>query len=558
MKAIISNSFLLISLCIVCNSCRSGAETSISEPLSNKIVLIFQDCPPDINIFRWGSRGAGPYGGIFSNSDMIYADSAMALASTRIMLKKASYSDTITIIDDTQNKFIAVTHSYNLNENAYYLFHKGDTVLFTYKENIPYATILNRETSFHNSNYDIFIRENVTNNRVSAMSFYNFHVSVEKAKNEGMSENIIQLQHRQMIFLSEKEQILTKEQAFDIAIDEVMREHKLQDSLHNVGLLFDDEFNYRRFNLVSTVKNNFSQDSAFIKHPDIEKIIAETDLSAEKFAEFAHLQKLQQSQRELNEKVNDNLKDIKPNTISAARSGISYPNHIARFDTISNLDFLSVKSKGSFLSHELKGIFEYENINDIEKYSRKYLSITGDTLFVRNLWLNSKEINNIDFSENNRNNFIISLNMNSAKSAQLFLIDKNNRHTNLQEVLDKNKGKVIYLDFWASWCAPCLQSMPHAKVLREEYKDKDVAFIYLAFNDEEENWKAYEQKYEVDYLSESYFITNSKTAQIIADLDLKTVPRYLLFDKNGGLAHSNAPEPRGRVIREQLDKLLKE
>jgi len=537
--ALLSNSFLFISFCIVCSSCHSSAE-KIEEPESNKVVLIFQDCPPDVNTFRWGSRSeGGPYGSIRSSYDILYADSALSYASTRFLLKKAPYSDTITITDDTHNKFIGLTHSFNFNERAYYLFHKGDTVLFTYKENIPYTTIVNRKTTFHNSNYDIFMRENVTNNRISAMSFYTFYLSIEKAKNEGISESRIYFQHRQMINLSEKEQILTKKQAFDIAINEIIREHKLQDSLHNAGLLSDYEYDYRRFNLVSIVKNNFSQDSAFIQHSDIEKILVGTDLSAKKFAEYISLQQLQNHQRELNAKVNSFIADIKPIALGdGVGSGGSRMNYTARFDTISNLDFLSPKSKRSFLSDELKGIIADENINNIEKYCEKYIFITGDTLYVNKLLAENK----IDLS----------------KKDGLLLIDRNNNHTNFQEVLAKRKGKIIYLDFWASWCAPCLRSMPEAKKLREEYKDKDVVFIYLAFNDQEESWKEAEQKHEVNYLSESYFITNSKTSQIITELNVGTIPRYLLFDKNGNLTHLNAPGPHGREIRKQLDNLLKQ
>ena len=87
MKTIISNVFLLFSLCIVCISCHSGTET-LKMPVSNTVVLIFQDCPPDINTFRWGSPGSGPYGRIGPSIDILYADSAMSSASTRFLLKK--------------------------------------------------------------------------------------------------------------------------------------------------------------------------------------------------------------------------------------------------------------------------------------------------------------------------------------------------------------------------------------------------------------------------------------------------------------------------------------
>ena len=104
-------------------------------------------------------------------------------------------------------------------------------------------------------------------------------------------------------------------------------------------------------------------------------------------------------------------------------------------------------------------------------------------------------------------------------------------------MLEKHKGKLIYLDFWASWCAPCVRSMKSAKKLREKYRGKDVVFIYLAYNDKVDKWKSSVKKNKVDYLSECYFIENSKMSKFLVDIKLKTIPRYLLYDKEGKLIH---------------------
>ena len=45
--------------------------------------------------------------------------------------------------------------------------------------------------------------------------------------------------------------------------------------------------------------------------------------------------------------------------------------------------------------------------------------------------------------------------------------------------IDKYKGKVLYVDFYATWCGPCRQEIPYAKQLYQEFKHKDVVFLNL-------------------------------------------------------------------------------
>ena len=61
----------------------------------------------------------------------------------------------------------------------------------------------------------------------------------------------------------------------------------------------------------------------------------------------------------------------------------------------------------------------------------------------------------------------------------------------LADIIKSHEGKVIYIDFWASWCIPCRSEMPHSVTLYEKLKDKEIVFIYLSIDnaDKETAWK---------------------------------------------------------------------
>lgn len=492
---------LTFLLCFVCVSCHFKSDSIKTKGVPNEVVLIFQNCPPGISIYRFPGGGT-----IGSGYDIHYIDNTQV--SSEIELRKAPDSDTIII--RTNDDVLELRHNFGFTESAfYYLFHNGDSVLFTYEENIPYVTILNRETTYHDGNYPFFFKKEVLKNKLPAMAYYKWS----------------------LLFKISTPNEIDESKLIDNVIEEWIREYKIIDSLRNQNLLSGYASDYRRNILVNQINSTCAKDAAFLQYPEIKKILSDTVL----FAENNDSLLLFNFYREyLQSKIDHYTKDIK--RIITGNS--NNPDYCAQFDTITNLDFLSDKAKCYFLANELKSIFVEKNRDEIKKYCEKYIAITGDSLAVNKLLTDHK----MDF----------------GSTDQLLLIDKDNRQTNLQHVLEKNKGKVIYIDFWASWCAPCKRSMPGAKQLREEYKDKEVIFIYLALNDDEERWKKEEKRLDVNYLSESYFITNSKTAQIIIDLNVRTIPRYLLFGKKGELLHRNAPGPHGKEIREQLNQLLKE
>ena len=219
-------------------------------------------------------------------------------------------------------------------------------------------------------------------------------------------------------------------------------------------------------------------------------------------------------------------------------SGGSFLDWRRSFDSIWQEPRIPLETKKIALRYCLDKIVNYFAFSDIKNYLERYQSITNDSLYVAQI-VNKHRL---DFSTND----------------QLLLTTPEGLNTDFQMVLSKNIGKVIYVDFWASWCAPCREEMPAAKELREAYRTKDVVFIYLALNDQEQAWRQALSQVQIEREPESFLITNPKTSQFLIDLEVKGIPRYLIYDKNGMLVHRNAPRPGSSEIRTILNQYVNE
>lgn len=123
------------------------------------------------------------------------------------------------------------------------------------------------------------------------------------------------------------------------------------------------------------------------------------------------------------------------------------------------------------------------------------------------------------------------------------------------DVIKEFKGKVVYVDFWASWCPPCRQQMPHAKVIHEDYADKDVVFLYISFDRTEEAWKKGIEKFGI----QGHHIMPSQTlgTDINNKFQVTGIPRYLIIDKDGKVADDDAPRPsQTQVLKGKINALL--
>ncbi|RZL39399.1 MAG: TlpA family protein disulfide reductase, partial [Pedobacter sp.] len=121
----------------------------------------------------------------------------------------------------------------------------------------------------------------------------------------------------------------------------------------------------------------------------------------------------------------------------------------------------------------------------------------------------------------------------------------------LQEIFNKFKSKVIYVDFWASWCGPCRQAMPYAAKLKEKLKDKEVVFLYLGFNDQKINWLA--ARNEIGIEGEHVLLSHLLTDEAADLFKISGIPHYAIIGKDGKIINPKAAGPL--EVYEQLLKL---
>jgi len=138
----------------------------------------------------------------------------------------------------------------------------------------------------------------------------------------------------------------------------------------------------------------------------------------------------------------------------------------------------------------------------------------------------------------------------ATPSLELKFKDQNGRVVTLNEL----KGKVVFLNFWATWCPPCLAEMPSINKLYESYKNNDdVVFILLDADSNFEKANGYMKARK--YTMPVYQMASSVPEQIFAG----SLPTTLVFDKKGRVSfkHEGAANYNSKKFVEFMEKLRK-
>lgn len=290
------------------------------------------------------------------------------------------------------------------------------------------------------------------------------------------------------------------------------------DSLYRNNLIFEPFYKIIKIKFLYSqkIKSNDFDDNIFLKNDSI--------IGLEEYQSYI---------------VNHAFKKFNITNIKSNNG--SFPNYKTAFDSVYQSDIYGEKAKDYLLFYYLDRMTENFSYNDFKERFEKFKQTAKDTTLVA--FLEDKYLLNFtDLKE---------------ETQEIYFINSQKQKQTLSQILEENKNKVIYVDFWASWCAPCRTLMPVSRELHKQYKDKDVVFLYLSIDNDFEKWQKANRDEGLSQNRFSLLAVNYPNANFYKELNLRTIPRYLLYDKQGNLVHKNAPSPDSDIIKQELDKLLK-
>lgn len=217
-----------------------------------------------------------------------------------------------------------------------------------------------------------------------------------------------------------------------------------------------------------------------------------------------------------------------------------FPKVIADINSKSFLSKLILMWKGIDQSF-LEGIEKYTQKNNILK------QLCYSAYFNEQINKNSLKLYEDNESFINRNikepYLINNLNSNynkikALKKTPLILSDyitKNLKDTDLnsflKDVTKNNKGKILYIDVWATWCSPCIQEMKKSKKIQDELVKKDVQFIYVCIDSKIDDANTVLTKLNIK--GKFYFFDAQQSNLLREKFNITGIPYHILVDKKG-------------------------
>ena len=129
----------------------------------------------------------------------------------------------------------------------------------------------------------------------------------------------------------------------------------------------------------------------------------------------------------------------------------------------------------------------------------------------------------------------------------------------LNAALEKHHGNVVLVDFWATWCSPCVKLFPHSVELQRKFADKGLSVNTVSFDDPDDQARVLEFLKEKSAITENYISSLGASPKSADAFGLPgPVPCFQIYDKQGKLSETlvESPKTPGAVSPEKIDEVV--
>jgi peroxiredoxin len=118
---------------------------------------------------------------------------------------------------------------------------------------------------------------------------------------------------------------------------------------------------------------------------------------------------------------------------------------------------------------------------------------------------------------------------------------------------DKYRGKVLLIDFWATWCRPCIAEMPHVKEVYAKYREKGFEIVGISLDRQRSDLDSYIASNKIAW--PQYFDGKYWNNDIAKQYGVKSIPATFLIDREGKIRYKSL---RGKQLEVAVEKLVSE
>ncbi|GGD12824.1 TlpA family protein disulfide reductase [Hyunsoonleella pacifica] len=195
----------------------------------------------------------------------------------------------------------------------------------------------------------------------------------------------------------------------------------------------------------------------------------------------------------------------------------------------------------SFLQDVIKMQLLSQQLEDFIVYSDKELALAKETISTTFMQDYLVEINKQTKAKIEGNK--------SKDGYNVHEIEKSEGDELFDAMLEKFKGKVVYIDFWATWCGPCKSGIKKIVPLKEEMANEDVVFLYVTNQTSPEGtWK----NAIANIKGEHYRVSTDEWNYLAQKFNISGIPHYTLVDRKGNVVKPKLRHMDNNSLKKEL------